>query len=77
MPSGVFPLIQSGGVGSVSGMVQLPEKHTDLPQKSSPVPQAPSRLQQSPHLPAHSRLPWSGPQVPSVLYTLSPAQAPS
>lgn len=55
-------------VGSgAAGLVQLPDWHVSTPQKASPVPHSPSRLQQSPQVPAHSLLPWSAPQVPSVL----------
>jgi hypothetical protein len=46
--------------------VQLPDWHDPMPQNAVPVPHAPERSQQSPHFPAQSRLPYLGPQVPSV-----------
>jgi hypothetical protein len=47
-------------------IVQLPDWHP-MPQNAVSFPHAPEELQQSPHFPAQSRLPYWGPQVPSVL----------
>jgi hypothetical protein len=54
-------------LGLSHGQLQLPDWHTLSAQKLSPVPHWPLWLQQSPHLPAHCRLRWAWPHVPSVL----------